>query len=247
MVFQDGHAYVDPKGQFRATTVMDNLIHRGEMPITIGIFIDPGHKGALPEKRGWQPTPRNRSFEYDMLSDQYARFLLEEMLPEVSKQFHLTANPDDRAICGISSGGICAFTVAWERPDAFRKVLTSVGSYTNLRGGNVYPSLVRKTEPKPIRVYMADTSGDVDNIVWGTSSEEDNATWGNSGEDSPLFDDPSAPAENFDATVWENIFQDEPIVMPATEPAATSPEATATTTTTTTVVETTTGLLGGGL
>ena len=163
MVFQDGHAYADPKGQFRATVVMDNLIHRGEMPITIGIFIDPGHKGDLPEQRGWRPTPRNRSFEYDTLSDQYARFLLEEMLPEVGQQFKLTTNPDARGICGISSGGICAFTVAWERPDEFRKVITHVGSFVNIRGGHNYEAMIRKTPNKPLRVFMQDGSNDLDN------------------------------------------------------------------------------------
>ena len=163
LVFQDGHAYADPKGQFRAPTVMDNLIHRGEMPITIGIFIDPGHRGELPEERGWRPTPRNRSFEYDTLSDQYARFLLEEMLPEVAGKYKLTTNPDARAICGISSGGICAFTVAWERPDEFRKVITHVGSFVNIRGGHNYEALIRKTPNKPLRVFMQDGSGDLDN------------------------------------------------------------------------------------
>ena len=164
IVFQDGHAYVNPKGEFRATVVMDNLIHRKEMPVTIGIFIDPGHKkDKLPEKPGWRPRPENRSFEYDSLSDLYARFLLEEILPEVGKQYKLTDDPEHRAICGISSGGICAWTVAWERPDAFRKVLSHVGSFTNIRGGHVYPALIRKTDPKPIRVFLQDGSGDLDN------------------------------------------------------------------------------------
>lgn len=164
MVFQDGHAYVNPTGQFRATIVMDNLIHRKEMPVTIGIFIDPGHKKeSLPEKAGWQPTPENRSFEYDSLSDQYARFLLEEILPEVGKTYKLTDDPNQRAICGISSGGICAFTVAWERPDAFRKVLSHVGSFTNIRGGHVYHAMIRKTPPKPIRIFLQDGSNDLDN------------------------------------------------------------------------------------
>jgi enterochelin esterase family protein len=164
MVFQDGHAYVNPTGQFRATIVMDNLIHRKEMPVTIGIFIDPGHKKeSLPEKAGWQPTPENRSFEYDTLSDQYARFLLEEILPEVGKTYKLTDDPNQRAICGISSGGICAFTVAWERPDAFRKVLSHVGSFTNIRGGHVYHAMIRKTPPKPIRIFLQDGSNDLDN------------------------------------------------------------------------------------
>lgn len=163
-VFQDGHAYVEPKGQFRATIVMDNLIHRGEMPITVGIFIDPGQKGSeLPEKRGWQPTPRNRSFEYDTLSDQYAKFLLDEILPEVGKQVKLSTNPDMRSIIGISSGGICAFTVAWERPDQFRKVVSHVGSFVNIRGGHDYEARIRKTPPKPLRVFLQDGSGDLDN------------------------------------------------------------------------------------
>lgn len=163
MVFQDGHAYVDEQGQFRVPVVLDNLIHRGELPIMIGVFIDPGHTKELPEKPGWQPRPQNRSFEYDTLSDQYARFLLEEILPEVGKSYRLTDDPNRRAICGISSGGICAWTVAWERPDEFRKVLSHVGSFVNIRGGHVYPSLIRKTDAKPIRVFLQDGSGDLDN------------------------------------------------------------------------------------
>ncbi len=164
MVFQDGHAYVGENGPFRAPIVLDNLIHRGEMPVTIGIFIDPGHKKeVLPEKPGWRPRPENRSFEYDSLSDHYARFLLEEILPVVGKSYRLTDDPHQRAICGISSGGICAWTVAWERPDAFRKVLSHVGSFTNIRGGHVYPALIRKTDPKPIRVLLQDGAGDLDN------------------------------------------------------------------------------------
>jgi enterochelin esterase family protein len=164
MGFQDGHAYVSEDGQFRVPIVFDNLIHEGAMPVTIGVFIDPGHKkDELPEKPGWQPRPENRSFEYDTLSDQYARFLLEEILPEVGKSYKLTNDPEQRAICGISSGGICAWTVAWERPDAFRKVLSHVGSFTNIRGGHVCHALIRKTEKKPIRVFLQDGSGDLDN------------------------------------------------------------------------------------
>lgn len=160
MVFQDGKAYVDEKGHFRVPIVFDNLIHKKEMPVTIGIFINPGE--IPPAQSDAEPT-RNRSFEYDELSDQYARFLLEEILPEVGKSYNLTQSPDERAICGISSGGICAFTVAWQRPDAFRKVMSHVGSFTNIRGGHVYPALIRKTDPKPIRVFLQDGSGDLDN------------------------------------------------------------------------------------
>lgn len=161
MVFQDGHAYVNKTGEYRVPVVFDNLIAKGELPPIIGIFIDPGHKGGpLPESR-WRAN--NRSFEYDTLSDQYARFLLEEILPEVGKTHNLATTPDQRAICGASSGGICAWTVAWERPDQFGKVLSHIGSFTNIRGGHVYPSLIRKTERKPIRVYLQDGDHDLNN------------------------------------------------------------------------------------
>ncbi|KAA5546322.1 hydrolase [Roseiconus nitratireducens] len=160
MVFQDGERMRDVKGRWRIPIVFDNLIARGEMPPTIAVFINPGHEKSKP-RRGNKSS--NRGYEYDSLGDRYVRFLLEEILPEVEKRYRLSSDPEMRAIGGSSSGAICAFTAAWERPDVFRKVYSSVGSFTNLRGGNVYPALVRKTEPKPIRVYMADTSGDVDN------------------------------------------------------------------------------------
>jgi enterochelin esterase family protein len=160
MVFQDGGAYVDPKGSFRVPTVFDNLIHKKEMPVTIGIFINPG---SIPSQTPGRPATSNRSFEYDTLSDQYARFLEQEILPEVGKHYALCKDAAGRAICGISSGGICAFTVAWERPDLFSKVLSHVGSFTNIRGGDVYPGRIRKTKRKPIRVFLQDGSGDLDN------------------------------------------------------------------------------------
>jgi enterochelin esterase family protein len=161
MVFQDGGAYVTPTRQFRATIVFDNLIHKGEMPVTIGIFLNPG---VIPATAPGAKPRRNRSFEYDTLSDQYARFLLEEILPFVGKKYNLTDDPEGHAICGISSGGICAWTVAWERPNRFRKVLSHVGSFTNIRGGHVCHALIRKTERKPIRVFLQDGSNDLDNL-----------------------------------------------------------------------------------
>jgi len=163
MVFQDGHAYVNDKGWFRVPPVFDTLIHKGEMPVTVGVFINPGHKSGTLPKPGWEGKPNNRSFEYDTLSNQYATFVLEEILPEVGKTVKLTEDPEGRAICGISSGGICAFTAAWERPDAFRRVLSHVGSFTNIRGGHVYPALIRKTPKKPIRVFLQDGEKDLDN------------------------------------------------------------------------------------
>jgi enterochelin esterase family protein len=163
MVFQDGGAYVNvtDKGQFRAPLVFDNLIHKKELPVIVGIFINPG---TVPAAVKGQHGRSNRSFEYDTVSDQYVRFLDEEMLPEVGKSLNLRKDAAGRAICGISSGGICAFTAAWERPDLFSKVLSHVGSFTNIRGGDVYPGLIRKTEPKPIRVFLQDGAKDLDNL-----------------------------------------------------------------------------------
>ena len=163
MVFHDGSSYVSEEGQTRVPIVFDNLIHQGKMPVTIGIFIDPGHFSAVAEDKEYIS---NRSFEYDTLSDQYARFLLEEMLPAVGAEYKLTDDPDQRAICGASSGGICSWTVAWERPDAFRKVLSHVGSFANIRGGHVYPTLIRNTPAKPIRIFLQGGSNDLD-VPWG--------------------------------------------------------------------------------
>jgi enterochelin esterase-like enzyme len=163
MVFQDGGNYVNitEKGQFRVPVVFDNLIHKKEIPIMIGIFINPG---VIPAADPKQKPRANRSFEYDTLSDQYARFLEKEILPEVGKDYKLRQDAAGRGICGISSGGICAFTVAWERPDLFSKVLSRVGSFTNIRSGDAYPGIVRKTEKKPIRVFLQDGENALDNL-----------------------------------------------------------------------------------
>jgi enterochelin esterase-like enzyme len=173
MVFQDGEGCVNPNGTIRVPIVFDNLIHRKEMPVTIGIFINPGGlKNANNEKARQRG---NRSFEYDTLSDRYARFLLEEILPEIEKTYRLTRNPEGRAIQGNSSGGICAFTVAWERPDSFRKVVSYIGSFTSIAyrpardgqplqpGGDLYPTLIRKNPIKPLKIFLQDGSNDLDN------------------------------------------------------------------------------------
>jgi enterochelin esterase family protein len=166
MVFQDGQSYVTTNGQMRVPVVFDNLIHAGEMPVTIGLFVNPGHRGdATPGADGRAPR-NNRSLEYDSLGDAYAKFLLDELLPFVAREWklNLSTDPELRAICGMSSGGICAFTVAWERPDAFRKVLSHIGSFTNIRGGHAYPALIRKTERKPLRVFLQDGANDLNNL-----------------------------------------------------------------------------------
>jgi enterochelin esterase family protein len=159
MVFQDGGGYQNPKGTYRAPVVMDNLIHKKEIPVMIGIFINPGtFVGKDPKKGG-----SNRSFEYDSLTPQYAEFLDKEIFPEVSKKYKLRSDAAGRGICGASSGGICAFTAAWERPDMFSKVLSHIGSFTNIRGGDRYPGIIRKAAKKDIRVFLQDGSNDLDN------------------------------------------------------------------------------------
>ncbi|MCD6049083.1 MAG: esterase [Verrucomicrobia bacterium] len=161
-VCQDGVMY-------KAPTVFDNLIHKKEMPVTIGIFIRPGNRALKPGeeprkgKDGKAAPASNRSVEYDSLGDTYSKFLLEEILPEVGKKYNLTKDPEGRCIAGSSSGGICAWTVCWERPDQFRKCFTTVGSFTNIRGGNKYPELVKTTEKKPIRIFQQDGSNDIVN------------------------------------------------------------------------------------
>ena len=161
MVFQDGESNLGPP--INAPTVFDNLIAKGEIPPLVGVFVNPGDKGPGSPIYGGDD---NRSFEYDSLSDLYVRFLLEELLPLLEPEVRLTADPDRRAICGVSSGGICAFTAAWQRPDAFRKVVSHCGSFTNIRGGNAYPSLIRLTERKPIRVFLQGGSNDLD-VIYG--------------------------------------------------------------------------------
>jgi gluconolactonase len=158
--------YVNQDGvQHNAPVVFDNLIARGELPVLIGVFVTPGVVAAANPEAS---LPRfNRSFEYDGLGDNYARFLLEELLPFVETQktsdgraIRLSSSGNDRAIGGQSSGAIAAFTAAWERPDAFTRVFSAIGTFVDLRGGARYPSLIRKTEPKPLRVFLQDGSND---------------------------------------------------------------------------------------
>lgn len=164
MVFQDGSGFVKADGAWRVPVVFDNLIARKAMPVTVGVFIDPGVSVPSSPK---EQARYNRSFEYDALGDRYARFIQTEILPEVEKTAKLSSNPDDRAIAGSSSGAIAAFTAAWEHPEWFHRVMSFIGSYTNLRGGDRYIDLIRKVEPVPLRVFMQDGSNDV-NIYGGS-------------------------------------------------------------------------------
>jgi enterochelin esterase-like enzyme len=146
MVFQDGNAYSG--GAFQIPIVFDNLIAKKTMPVTIAVFVNPGN-----DRRG----------EYDALTKVYGSFLVKELLPEVTKGLNITKDPDFRGIGGHSSGGICAFTVAWEFPEEFHKVMTASGSFTNILGGNAYPGLIKAAAKKPLRVSLSSSPGDISN------------------------------------------------------------------------------------
>jgi hypothetical protein len=181
LVFQDGQRATNPEGSLRVPVVLENLIHRGQIPVTIGIFITPGNLikpgtggDQYPDDLGMK-NPDHRAEEYDALDDSYARFLIEEMLPEVGKRYRLNPDPEQHAIGGTSSGAICAFTVAWQRPDAFRKVISMIGSYTSIGyrpaqagkplvpGGDLYPGLIRKSPLRPMKLFLQDGSNDLNN------------------------------------------------------------------------------------
>jgi len=161
MVFQDGHAYVNDSGDFRVPIVYDNLIYQKKLPVTICLFVNPGHNTKdYPESRF---RASNRADEYDVLDDRYATLLIDEIIPELKKKYNISNDPKMHGIGGLSSGAICAFTAAWEHPEYFHKVLSQIGSYTNIRGGNNYPSIIRKHKKKDIKIFMQDGSNDLNN------------------------------------------------------------------------------------
>ena len=162
MIFQDGQAFTGPKGDYRVPNVFNNLIYRREIPVTIAVFINPGRKPEQPvaSSSDWGDRSTNRPQEYNALDDKYARVIVDELLPTLAKDYNLSTNPNDRAIGGASSGAIAAFTVAWHRPTHFSKVLSTIGSFTNIRGGHVYPDLIRSTPKKPIRIFLQDGVND---------------------------------------------------------------------------------------
>jgi enterochelin esterase-like enzyme len=162
MIFNDGQAFMAPEGDVRAQNVMDNLIFRRELPVMIGVFINPGRTPEQPEPnlREWGDRTTNRPTEYNTLDDKYASVIADELMPALKKDYSISPDPEQHGIGGASSGAIAAFTVAWQRPEQFHKVLSIVGSFVNLRGGYVYPELVRKTDRKPLRVFLQDGRND---------------------------------------------------------------------------------------
>lgn len=180
MVFQDGQRATNPDGSLRVQNVLTNLIHDGSIPPTIGIFITPGNTSEhYPDDLGMR-NPNHRWQEYDVLTTDYARMLIEEILPLVGRDYRLTDDPERRVIGGTSSGAICAFTVAWNYPDEFRNVISFIGSYVSIgarpmtddahgtwsNGGQDYPAMIRRAPPKPLKIYFQDGANDLDNR-WG--------------------------------------------------------------------------------
>jgi Putative esterase len=199
LVFQDGQRATNPNGSLRIPIVLDNLIHKKEIPSTLGIFITPGNLSErYPDNLGMS-NPNHRAEEYDALNDNYARFLTEELLPEVAKHYVFTDNPQKRIIGGTSSGAICAWTVAWHKPEAFRNVISLIGSYTSIGykpatatspiipGGDLYPGLIRKSSIRPIKIFLQDGSNDLNNEHgnWFLANQQmlSSLEWANSNAD----------------------------------------------------------------
>jgi enterochelin esterase family protein len=162
MIFLDGHAFLNPNGDFRIPNVFDNLIYRREMPVTIAVFVNPGHTPEQPKSTDavWGDGVNNRALEYNALDDRYSKLVVDELLPAVTKDYNISTNPEDRALAGASSGAICAFTVVWHRSDQFHKVISTIGSFTNIMGGDAYPRIILDSKPKPIRIFLQDGLND---------------------------------------------------------------------------------------
>ncbi|HMH66267.1 MAG TPA: alpha/beta hydrolase-fold protein [Rhizomicrobium sp.] len=200
LVFQDGQRATNPQGPLNIPVVLDNLIAKGDIPQTLGIFITPGNTGTehYPDNLG-TGNPNHRAPEYDAVNDTYARFLTEEMLPEVARKYAFTSDPMKRAIGGTSSGAICAWTVAWNKPEAFGNVISMIGSYTSIGyhpattdhpavyGGDTYPGLIRKSPIRPIKIFLQDGTADLNNEHgnWHLANEQmlSSLEWANANAD----------------------------------------------------------------
>lgn len=162
MVWQDGPAMMAPEGDARVQNVLDNLIYRREIPVMIAVFISPGRRPDQAEStpKEWGDRVNNRPTEYNTIDDKYPRVIVDELLPVLNKEYNISKDPEQRGVAGASSGAIAGFTVAWYRPDQFRKVLSIVGSFVDLRGGHKYPDLIAAAEKKPLRVFLVDGRND---------------------------------------------------------------------------------------
>jgi enterochelin esterase-like enzyme len=179
MIFQDGQAFKDMNGVVRAPNVLDNLIYLREIPVMITVFINPGRTPEQPEPTPseWGDRSTNRPTEYNTLDDKYASVIVDELLPLLYKDYNISKDPDRHGIGGASSGAIAAFTVAWQRPTEFHKVLSIVGSFVNLRGGDAYPDIIRQSEKKPIRIFLQDGRNDNRGVGRNSGTYDQRRDW----------------------------------------------------------------------
>jgi enterochelin esterase-like enzyme len=179
MIFQDGQAFKDMNGIVRAPNVLDNLIYLREIPVMITVFINPGRTPEQPEPTpsDWGDRSTNRPTEYNTLDDKYASVIVDELMPVLYKEYNIAKEPDRHGIGGASSGAIAAFTVAWQRPNDFRKVLSIVGSFVNLRGGDAYPDIIRQGEKKPIRIFLQDGRNDNRGVGRNSGTYDQRRDW----------------------------------------------------------------------
>ena len=179
MIFNDGQAFKAEPGDVQAHRVIDNLIYRREIPVMLGVFINPGRRPDQPEPtpRNWGDRDTNRPEEYNALNDKYPRVIVDELLPALHEDFNIATDPELCGIGGSSSGGIAAVTVAWHRPDHFRKVFSFVGSYVNLgnRNGHTYPDIIRDSTKKPLRIFLQD--GRNDNRIPSRGEDPNERDW----------------------------------------------------------------------
>lgn len=214
LLFQDGQRATNPTGTLRIPALLDRLIGEGTIPPTLGIFVTPGHRAAVyPDTLGMD-NPDHRAEEYDALSDDYARMTLLELLPTVAKRWRFAASPERRTIGGTSSGAIASWTVAWRHPEAFGNVISFIGSYTSIGlklgpdgtprtfGGDIYPGIIRKSPIRPLRIFLQDGSGDLDNVHgnWFLANQQmaKSLLWANAQADAE-----HRPGPRYDVnTVW---------------------------------------------
>jgi predicted alpha/beta superfamily hydrolase len=205
MIVQDGQAWVNPAGEYRTAYVLDNLIYRREIPVMIAVFINPGRTPEQPMATlsSWGDQGSNRPTEYNAIDDKYTKVITDELLPELNKRYKISTRPEDRALAGASSGAIAAFTVAWHRPDQFSKVISTIGSFVNLRGGHVYPDLIRSSDRKPIRIFLQDGLNDNRGVGGGRRGNPPAAAANTAPGTTPApatpATPPPAPAPNYNA------------------------------------------------
>ncbi|MBK1879186.1 alpha/beta hydrolase [Pelagicoccus mobilis] len=234
MIFQDGWSFLREEGTLRANNVMDSLIHKGLMPPTIAVFINPGQRPPRADEGKAPPNPNlplNRRFEYDNVTETYPRFLLEEIIPTIKRHVNLSDNPADWAIVGNSSGATAAFNAAWRHPEVFGKVILHNSSFVDLLGGDVIIDWVQNEAAKPLRISVTSSPFDLDNQYgsWWDANRKFAAALADKGYDHRAFWGDAAHNPTFAGATLSNtlrwIWRDHPIVLAHT-PQARSPEET---------------------